>query len=116
MPCHAEQRWTSIRLARFIAQAQPLSGQLKEAYRVTAQTRSQVSPAAAGSLRAEARADSFRRSRTAYLFLLPYLLIFCLFLLLPAIAGFGVSFTDWRILGDPHWIGLDNFRSMFDDK
>src|SRR5258708_15087204 len=69
---------------------------------------------AKGFLRSDVRVR--QKNLTAYLFLLPYLIIFCLFLLLPAIAGFGVSFTDWRILGDPHWVGLDNFRSMFDDK
>ena len=57
-----------------------------------------------------------RRNLIAYLFLLPYLIIFVLFLLLPAIAGFGVSFTDWRILGDPHWVGFDNFVSIFKDQ
>src|SRR5258706_9402553 len=57
-----------------------------------------------------------RRTGTAYLFLLPYLVIFVLFLLLPAIAGFGMSFTNWRILGDPQWVGLDNFKNMFQDK
>src|SRR5579859_2807912 len=63
-----------------------------------------------------ADAPARRRNRTAYLFLLPYLVIFILFLLLPAIAGFGVSFTDWRILGDPHWVGFDNFVSIFKDQ
>jgi multiple sugar transport system permease protein len=53
---------------------------------------------------------------TAYLFLTPYLIVFILFLLLPAIAGFLVSFTDWRILGTPHWIGMGNYESMFADK
>ncbi len=62
-----------------------------------------------------ARQRSFGRNTTAYLFLLPYLLVFFLFLLLPALAGFGISFTDWRILGDPRWVGFQNFESMFDD-
>ncbi|MHB8630101.1 MAG: carbohydrate ABC transporter permease [Aggregatilineales bacterium] len=68
------------------------------------------------TIRVEARAGVVKRNRTAYLFLLPYLAIFFLFLLLPAIAGFGISFTNWRILGDPQWVGLDNFTSMFKDQ
>jgi multiple sugar transport system permease protein len=56
-----------------------------------------------------------RRNATAYLFLLPYLVVFILFLLLPALAGFGISFTSWRILGDPKWVGLNNFTGMFKD-
>jgi ABC-type sugar transport system permease subunit len=27
-----------------------------------------------------------------------------------------MSFTNWRILGDPQWVGLDNFKNMFQDK
>jgi len=56
------------------------------------------------------------RNATAYLFLTPYLVVFILFLLLPAIAGFVISFTDWRILGAPHWVELGNYRSIFADK
>lgn len=56
------------------------------------------------------------RNATAYLFLTPYLIVFILFLLLPAIAGFVISFTDWRILGTPHWIALGNYESIFADK
>jgi multiple sugar transport system permease protein len=57
-----------------------------------------------------------RKTVTAYLFLTPYLIIFVLFLLLPAIASFFISFTDWRILGDPHWVGFKNFENMFADR
>ncbi len=60
-------------------------------------------------------APARRKNAIAYMFLLPYLVIFVLFLLLPAIAGFGVSFTDWQILGDPHWVGFNNFVSIFND-
>lgn len=49
------------------------------------------------------------------MFLIPYLIIFFLFLLLPAIAGFGISFTNWRILGDPQFIGLKNFQNLLKD-
>lgn len=67
------------------------------------------------SLKAGARHRNLQRNVTAYLFLLPYLIVFILFLLLPAIAGFAISFTDWQILGVPHWVGLDNFKSIFSD-
>jgi multiple sugar transport system permease protein len=55
------------------------------------------------------------RNTVAYLFLLPYLIIFFLFLLLPAIAGFAISFTNWKILGDPQFNGLKNFENLFKD-
>ncbi len=56
-----------------------------------------------------------QRNRTAYLFLLPYLVVFFLFLLLPAVAGFVISFTNWKILGDPQFVGLKNFQNLFKD-
>ena len=59
---------------------------------------------------------ALERNATAYLFLTPYLIVFILFLLLPAIAGFFISFTDWRILGTPKWIALGNYESIFADK
>src|SRR5688572_29709698 len=64
-----------------------------------------------------ARRDRARhKTVTAYLFLTPYLIIFIIFLLLPAIASFFISFTDWRILGDPEWVGFKNFENMFKDR
>lgn len=68
------------------------------------------------TLKAEAQQAVRRRNTTAYLFLLPYLIIFGLFLLLPALAGVAISFTSWRILGDPVWVGLKNFTGMFNDQ
>jgi ABC-type sugar transport system permease subunit len=53
---------------------------------------------------------------TAYGFMLPYLLVFFLFLFLPAAAGFIISLTDWRILGTPHYIGLDNYKTILEDR
>ena len=73
----------------------------------------------AESRRAQAlsyRQSSARRTTTAYLFLLPYLIVFMIFLLLPAISGFFISFTDWRILGNPEWVGLKNFENIFADR
>jgi raffinose/stachyose/melibiose transport system permease protein len=37
------------------------------------------------------------------------------FVLVPVVAGGVYAFTDWRGLGDANWIGLDNFRAIFDD-
>jgi len=52
---------------------------------------------------------------TAYLFLAPYLLVFLLFLLLPALASIGVSLTQWGVLGTPRWLGLANYRTILND-
>lgn len=52
----------------------------------------------------------------AYLFLLPWLIGFIMFLLIPlALAGYS-AFTRWQLINPPPvWIGLENFRKMFTD-
>lgn len=57
-----------------------------------------------------------RKTKTAYIFLLPYLVIFVIFMLLPALFGFFISFTDWRILGTPEFVGVENFERMLNDR
>jgi raffinose/stachyose/melibiose transport system permease protein len=46
---------------------------------------------------------------------LPGIVALVAFTLVPVIAGGLYVFTDWRGLGDAHWIGLDNFREIFRD-
>lgn len=52
---------------------------------------------------------------SGYLFVLPFFLPFLLFTV--GAIGFGtyVSFTDWGIIGDPVWVGLENFRRALSD-
>lgn len=47
-----------------------------------------------------------------YLFLLPYLILFCAFILLPLIYGLGLSLFQWEVLANapPRFIGLGNYR------
>ena len=49
---------------------------------------------------------------SGYLFLLPYLTLFGLFLLLPLVYGLGISFFRWELLSrvPPKFVGIDNFR------
>jgi raffinose/stachyose/melibiose transport system permease protein len=46
---------------------------------------------------------------------LPGVFALVAFTLVPVVAGGLYAFTDWRGLGDAHWIGLDNFREIFRD-
>lgn len=58
-----------------------------------------------------------QQGRLALLFILPYLLIFTLFRLIPSIAGLGVSFFDWSLGGTPQLNGIANYtRLVTDDK
>jgi raffinose/stachyose/melibiose transport system permease protein len=46
---------------------------------------------------------------------LPGIFALVAFTLVPVVAGGLYAFTDWRGLGDANWIGLDNFREIFQD-
>ena len=35
--------------------------------------------------------------------------------MLPAIVGVFASFTDWSISGTPHFVGLKNYQTIFND-
>ncbi len=49
------------------------------------------------------------------LFLAPNLIIFSLFIILPAIMGLRMSFFDWSILDGSKYIGFENFRDILAD-
>lgn len=52
---------------------------------------------------------------TAYLFLAPYLILFGMFVVLPAVYGFWMSLHDWDFTFDFRpWVGLTNYTDLFD--
>lgn len=51
-----------------------------------------------------------------YLFLLPNVLIFALFVIIPAIQGLAMSFTDQGIFTEPKFVGFANFVELFHDE
>ena len=51
--------------------------------------------------------------RTAFLFLLPSLLGVTLFLVVPIMASLVLSFTNWKLLGAPAFIGFSNYVRLF---
>ena len=52
---------------------------------------------------------------TAYLFLLPALLIFGLFAWYPILKAVEMSFQNISLMGESTWAGLDNYKLMFKD-
>jgi multiple sugar transport system permease protein len=46
---------------------------------------------------------------------LPFLVPFLIFTVLAIAFGTYVSFTDWAIIGQPNWIGLDNYVQALND-
>jgi len=54
-----------------------------------------------------------REGRTALFFLLPGLIGMVLFLLVPIIASVVLSFTNWKLLGKPAFVGWANYTRLF---
>jgi multiple sugar transport system permease protein len=59
------------------------------------------------------KSASRRRGRAAYLFLLPWFLGFFVIVLGPLLASLVLSFTDYRLISEPSFIGIDNYVRMF---
>ncbi|GGP55102.1 carbohydrate ABC transporter permease [Saccharothrix coeruleofusca] len=56
------------------------------------------------------------RGRGSYLwFLLPGALLLTAVVLVPFLMNVGISFTEWSGVGEPEWIGLDNYRRLVED-
>lgn len=53
-----------------------------------------------------------------YLFILPALILFVVFMVYPLLKGFQISFFDWSIMPNKPstFIGLDNYTRIFSDK
>lgn len=54
--------------------------------------------------------------RVAWLFIAPVLIGFAVFYLYPTIRGFWWSFTDYSLLTDPSFVGIDNYVAVLQDK
>ena len=53
-------------------------------------------------------------SWTPYVFLAPYLLLFTVFVLVPAILGFWMSLHNWDyLMPEQPWVGLQNYVNLF---
>ncbi|GCF11883.1 carbohydrate ABC transporter permease [Dictyobacter arantiisoli] len=59
----------------------------------------------------------WRTDLTGWLFVLPFLLIFIIFLVWPVIFGFRMSFFNWTIGGNgsSHFLGLANYQELMGD-
>lgn len=51
-------------------------------------------------------------TRAAWLFLTPSLLLFVVFVALPVLAAFGISFSDWDLFTAPHFAGVENYLNL----
>jgi ABC-type sugar transport system permease subunit len=77
-----------------------------------------VQPATASGVRTRGRgvgARSLWEQLTAASFVVPAVVLLAVFLIYPIGYVVYISFHRWGILGDPVWIGLDNYRTIFGD-
>src|SRR5437763_11425978 len=69
---------------------------------------------AAPPLTASNRIRAFlRRYGWGYLFVLPSVLTFVVFMLIPVTWAFVISLQDYSLSGSRGWVGFDNYRAAF---
>src|SRR5687767_4087731 len=56
---------------------------------------------------------TIRQNVLGYLWISPWLVGFAVFILGPMVASVGFSFTNYRIINDSRWIGLQNYTYAF---
>lgn len=54
-----------------------------------------------------------RKDKSITLFLLPYLILFSVFILIPILLAIILSFTNYNGVQSPEWLGLDNYIQIF---
>ncbi|PFJ16888.1 ABC transporter permease [Bacillus cereus] len=56
-----------------------------------------------------------KRISPGYFYILPWFIGFILFSLIPMIMSIVMSFMDWPVIGEPRFVGFENFINMFHD-
>ena len=51
-----------------------------------------------------------------FLFVAPFVIVFLIFCVYPVLRTLYLSFTDLKVMGDAHWIGLANYKRVVTDK
>lgn len=62
------------------------------------------------------RMTKLRDMKIALLFILPAMIGLVFFTLVPTVRGIYLSFTEYSLLGQPTWVGIDNYTAIFKDK
>ena len=67
-------------------------------------------------MREKKRSYVARIQRQGYVFILPTLIFFSIFLIFPMINAFQLSFFEWNLLGPKVFVGLKNFKRLITDQ
>lgn len=54
-----------------------------------------------------------KRSKTSYMLLAPYFILFTIFTIIPVFAVIALSFTYFNMLNVPEFVGLSNYKALF---
>ena len=54
-----------------------------------------------------------KTSFAGYLFILPALIGTLIFIIIPIFCSFGLSFTNWDLLNEIKFVGLNNYKAIF---
>ena len=57
--------------------------------------------------------QAWRQYHAMYLFMLPFVVLFLIFVVAPVLTAVYLSFTYFNVLEPPRWIGLSNYRLLF---
>lgn len=55
----------------------------------------------------------FRKHREKYLLMLPFMVLFLFFTVIPVFMSIALSFTDFNLLEMPHFVGWENYMKLF---
>ena len=72
-------------------------------------------PPSTGVVLVEPWSSRLRRLLPIYGLVLPGLLLFATWALIPILQSFVMSFTDWKLRGDSSFVGLDNYVRALND-
>lgn len=54
-----------------------------------------------------------KMSKSSYLLIAPYFILFTLFTIIPVVASLVLGFTYFNMLNFPEWVGLENYKALF---
>ena len=54
-----------------------------------------------------------KRSKTSYMLLAPYFILFTIFTIIPVAAAIILGFTYFNMFNTPEFIGLSNYKALF---
>jgi len=56
-----------------------------------------------------------KRYKVGYFMIIPFMVLFFIFTIIPVVASLFVGFTDYNMIEIPNWVGLDNYVTLFLD-